>query len=159
MRWRIMQALVAAGHVLPKPTNRLPLEQYLYHAPVSAVCWLLQQGIVFDSDTLLSAARAGRLDILQLAYSKRVPITAEMISAAALKSKWEVLVWACRNGVIFDCAHMEQLLRQKYQTFSFAEQKLELLELLRDVRKRGGAPAASREEDADRTQKRRRSKR
>ncbi len=157
MLWPVIQALVAAGHVLPKPINRFALERLAYNAPMSVVRWLLQQGMTFDNDMLLSAARAGRLDILQLAYSKRVPITADMITAAASESNWEVLVWACHKGVIFDLAPVQQLLRQKHQTFSFAEQKSELVELLRDVSKRGGAPAASHEEDADRTQKRRKS--
>ncbi len=159
MSWPVIQALVAAGHVLPKPINRFALAHHAYNAPMSVVRWLLQQGMTFESDLLLCAARAGRVDILQLAYSKRVPITADMISAAASESKWEVLVWACRTGVIFDCAHMQQLLRRKSLAFSFAEQKFELVELLRDLRKRGGPAAAAREEDADRTQKRRKSKR
>ncbi len=143
---------------MPKPLNQFAHSQGAYNAPLSVVRWLLQQGMTFDNDMLLCAARAGRLDILQLAYSKRVPITADMISAAVLESKWEVLVWACRKGVIFDCAHMQQLLRRKSLAFRFAEQKSELVELLRDVRKRGGPAAASRE-DIDRAPKRRKSKR
>ncbi len=82
----------------------------------------------------LEAARAGRVDILQLAHSMRVPVTAEMITAAALDSKWNVLVWACRNGVPVDCTRMWEVLLQEDAVFVSGAQKMELLALL-------GAPA------------------
>ncbi len=151
--WPVIKALVAAGHVLPKPIYQFALKHHVGDEPLSTWRWLLQQGMPFDSAVLLSVAGSGRLDVLQLAYSNRVPITADIITEAARQSRWAVLVWACRNGVIFDCAHIQQLLlRQKYLRFSFDEQKSELLELLQDMRKHDG-PAA------DRAQKRRTSKR
>ncbi len=42
----------------------------------------------------------------------RVPITTDMIHEATAKLQWNVLVWACRNGVPFDYKRMPQLLRQ-----------------------------------------------
>ncbi len=63
---------------------------------MSAVRWLLQQGLTFDCQLILQAARFGRVDILQPAHSVRVPITADMITEAISHKNWEVLVWASK---------------------------------------------------------------
>ncbi len=126
------------------------------YAPLSVVRWWLQQGMTFDGEMLLQAARCGRVDILQLAHSMRmrgrVRITAAMITAAAQESKWQVLVWACRNGVPVDDKLMEQLQSLKPINFAFAKQKAELVSLLQRVHEKDA-------HDAKRAQKRRKSKR
>ncbi len=131
------------------------------YAPLSVVRWWLQQGMTFDGEMLLQAARCGRVDILQLARSMRMRITAAMITAAVQGSKWQVLVWACRNGVPVDDTLMEQLQSIEPIYFAFAEQKAELVSLLRRVRE-CGPDVAARKKDADgakRAQKRRKSNR
>ncbi len=153
--------------MLPKPINQFARMQGAHHAPLSVVRWLLQQGMNFDFKMLREAAHAGRVDILQLAHSMRVPITADMIAEAALNSKWEVLVWASRNGVPIDYAHIQHQLLLQSRKFIYPEQRAELLHLLRHVYKHEppAAAAAAPEEDADGTgganlaQKRRKSKR
>ncbi len=116
--WFVIQALVAAGHVLPKPINQFALEHRAYDAPLSVMRWLLQkQGMTFESKMLVEASRSGRVDILQLAHNMRVPITADTITAAGEELKWGVLVWACRNGVPIDCARMQNLLRRPIMKF------------------------------------------
>ncbi len=160
--WDVMKALVAAGHVLSKSANQIARIHLSPDSPLSAVRWLVQQGMTFDSELLAWSARAGRVDMLQLAHNMRVPITAEVITAAAAESNWEVLVWASRNGVPIDCARLQQLLRQKRSKFKFPEQKAELLALLRDVRKRTLAHTEEKVDgagDAKRPQKRRKAKR
>ncbi len=152
--WPVIQALVAAGHVLPKHINQFARACKVHDAPLSAVRWWLQQGMTFDDEMLLQAARCGRVDILQLAHSihmrGRVRITAAMITAAAQESKWQVLVWACRNGVPVDDTLMEQLqsLKPIDDNFAFAKQKAELVSLLRRVRE-CGPDVALRKKDAD----------
>ncbi len=128
----VIQALAAAGHVLPLQHNTDVRIDFLQ---LSVVRWRLQQGILPDSQLLHKAAFAGRTDILQLAHTLRLPITADMIRAAATKSKWEVLVRACRNGVPFDYERMQQLLRQKDPRHDFydQEQQAELLSLLQHM--------------------------
>ncbi len=157
MDWSVIKALVAAGHVLPLPINKFSRARHAHNAPLRVVRWLLQQGMTFDDEMLRMAAQAGRVDILQLAHSMRVPITLDTITAAARKSHWEVLVWACRNGVPVECTRILHLLRHEhYISFTFDEQKAELVSLLQDVQQQ-----VVREEDADgakRAQKRRKSK-
>ncbi len=137
MPWRVIQALVSAGHSIPKPINLFARahDLRLRWLPLSVVRWLLQQGMTFSSEILMDAAIGGRVDILQLAHSARAPITTTLIDEAAIALQWPVLVWACRNGVPVDCINLEQLVRQSSK-FDFPEQKVELLSMLRGVRKR-----------------------
>ncbi len=133
MSWLVIQALVAAGHALPTPINTFALRHGAFNAPLSLVRWLLQHGMTFDHDMLQMAAQSGRVDIIQLAHSMRVPITPDIITAAAKTSHWEVLVWACRNGVPVEhtrILHLDQLNRVD---FKFDEQHAELVSLLQDV--------------------------
>ncbi len=153
-----MQALVAAGHILPKHINQFA--RIAFDTPLSVVRWLLQQGMTFENEMLMNIARFGRVDILQLAHSIHVPITADMIAAAAISSHWNVVIWACRNDVPVDCACIQQWLGQIQLLFQYPEQQEELLSLLRHTSKHQEQRAqGDRAGAAIRPQKRRKSKR
>ncbi len=156
MPWSVIQALVSAGHLLPKDINQFALKHDIIEASLSVVRWLLQQGMRFDSEILSEAARAGRVDILQLAHTMCVPITADMINTGT----WEVVIWACRNGVPVNSTILQQLVRTT-DLFDFPEQKAELLSLLRSVRKHQPPVPADSDGagDGSRAHKRRKSKR
>ncbi len=95
-------------------------------------------GMTFDAELLLEAARAGRVDILRLAHSMHTPITSDMIHSAVLNSHFEVLIWACKNGVPVDRARMQRLIRKSNTLeYKFQKQDTELLCLLRNAHKRG----------------------
>ncbi len=125
----VIQALVAVGHVLPKPINLFAFEP-LVHLRLSMVRWLLQQGVTLDAEVLTAAAVVGRVGILQLAHTLGAPIAAEVIDAAITNANWHVLVWACRNGIAFDNARARQQVR-KAGTFTYSTQRDELLSLLK----------------------------
>ncbi len=129
--WSVIQALVAAGHTLPKPLNRFAIRGAVHAAPLSVVRWLLQHGMSLDTELLTHAAQADRVDILQLAHAQGAPIAAEVIEAATASGKWEAVVWACRNGVAFDIDRVQLRLRN-------CSSKPELLAMLQDMRTRGG---------------------
>ncbi len=130
MDMQIIKALVTTGHVPHLPSSLLAYFQLDPHLQLADVQWLLQQRVSIDSETLLWAARAGREDVLHLAHNMHVPIATDVITAAAAKFNWGVLVWALRNGVPVDCVHIQRLLCQQGAKFKFAEQQGELLSLL-----------------------------
>ncbi len=129
MDWSVVQALVAAGHVLPKPINAFAVKHHAFNAPMSVVRWLLQQGMTLEGGILLDAARAGRLDVLQLAQNMHIPITVDEIHVACSNSHWEVLSWACRHGVPVDWERLQKLLLVKGLRFKSEEQKTEVISL------------------------------
>ncbi len=139
MDMRIIKALVTDGHVPHLPSSLLAHLQLAPHLQLSDVQWLLQQRVSIDSETLLWAARTGREDVLHLAHNMHMPIATDVITAAATKFKWGVLVWALRNDLPVDRVHIQRLLHQQGAEFKFAEQQWELVSLLysgRQARKR-----------------------
>ncbi len=111
MSWPVYLALATDGHVLPQPLTRNAVGAPCPHySPLGPVRWMLQQGAMkIDRELLLNAARCGREDILQLAQRMHEHIAPDVIEWAAKFSAWETLVWACRSGVPFDYARMQQV--------------------------------------------------
>ncbi len=105
--------------------------------PLSLVRCLLQQGLSFSEEVLESAARHGRSDILQLAFSSghASRITADMISIGAAHHRWPVVVWAARNNIALDLTRLLAIVNTaEGRWFAFRSQRAELRSYLTQLR-------------------------
>ncbi len=128
-----MQALLDTGHTLNMHFIEQLLPYNLELFPLRVVRCLLKHGLRFSDELLQAAARYERVDVLQLACDNghAARITAQLISMCAEKYRcWQVVVWAARNNIALDIAHLTTLLIinavGEYSCFAFESQREEL---------------------------------